>query len=339
MGKRIRLMLADGAGHKVTPRFSKAPAAQAFDLVIPADGTAAAQLAVAADVDAIITYQTEISAAVIRAAPALKFIQKHGRNCRSIDVAAASERGVRVATMPLMRNVTVAEHALALMLACARKVLDGHRAVSGATYRQMGLAPVVTTQSDYRKNWAGIEGVTELFKAAVGIVGMGDIGMEIAQRCRAFGMAVNYHQRTRHPASIEDLLGVHYQSLDELLSASDFIVLVIPHTPESEGMIDARALALMKPSAVLINVGRGGLIDEAALIAALDKKQIAMAGLDVYRMEPLPAASPLRGLPNVVLLPHTGGGSYRSWEIDVPASMQNIGRFFAGEQADGIINA
>ncbi len=338
MSKRIRLMLADGAGHKVTPRFSKSPAAQAFDLVVPADGTEAAHLAVAADVDAIITYQTAISAALIRGAPALKFIQKHGRNCRSIDVAVASERGIPVATMPLMRNVTVAEHALALMLACARKVLDGHRAVSGASYQQMGLESVVTTQNDYRKNWAGIAGVTELFKAAVGIIGMGDIGMEIAQRCRAFGMTVNYHQRTRHPAAIENLLGVHYQSLDELLAASDFIVLVIPHTPESEGMIDARALALMKPSTILINVGRGGLIDEAALIAALEKKQIAMAGLDVYRMEPLPAVSPLRGLSNVVLLPHTGGGSYRSWEIDVPASMQNIDRFFAGETVDGVIN-
>jgi phosphoglycerate dehydrogenase-like enzyme len=94
----------------------------------------------------------------------------------------------------------------------------------------------------------------------------------------------------------------------------------------------------MKPSATLINVGRGGLVDEEALIAALQGNRIAMAGLDVYRTEPLPAASPLRTLPNVVLLPHTGGGSYRSWEIDVPASLRNIQRFFAGERAEGIVN-
>jgi lactate dehydrogenase-like 2-hydroxyacid dehydrogenase len=336
--KRIRLMLADGATHKVTPRFGKPPAAQDFDLVTPADGSEAAQLAVAGDVDAIITYQTPVSGAVIRGAPALKFIQKHGRNCRSIDVAAASERGVRVAVMPLMRNVTVAEHAMSLLLACARKVIDGHRAVTTASYQQQGLEPTVTTQDDYRKNWAGIAGVTELFKSTVGIVGMGDIGMEIAHRCRAFGMTVNYHQRTRHPASVEDLLGISYLPLDDLLSSSDYIVLVIPHTPESEGIINARALARMKPSAVIVNVGRGGLIDEAALVAALENKQIAMAGLDVYRMEPLPVASRLRELPNVVLLPHTGGGSYRSWEIDVPASLANISRFFAGGKADGIIN-
>ena len=90
---------------------------------------------------------------------------------------------------------------------------------------------------------------------------------------------------------------------------------------------------------ILVNVGRGGLIDEDALIAALENRRIAMAGLDVYRMEPLPEASRLRELPNVVLLPHTAGGSYRSWEIDVPASMQNISRFFADGKAAGVINA
>ena len=113
---------------------------------------------------------------------------------------------------------------------------------------------------------------------------------------------------------------------------------MIPHTPESEGLIGDRELARMKPSVTLINVGRGGLVDEEALIAALQSKRIAMAGLDVYRNEPLPAASPLRTLPNVVLLPHTGGGSYRSWEIDIPASLRNIQQFFTGEKAEGIIN-
>jgi phosphoglycerate dehydrogenase-like enzyme len=94
----------------------------------------------------------------------------------------------------------------------------------------------------------------------------------------------------------------------------------------------------MKPSATLINVGRGGLIDEDALVDALHAQRIAMAGLDVYRREPLPAESPLRALPNVVLLPHTGGGSYRSWEIDLPAVLRNIALFFEG-RAEGIINS
>jgi phosphoglycerate dehydrogenase-like enzyme len=209
--------------------------------------------------------------------------------------------------------------------------------VTEAVYRQMELEPVLTAQRTYRANWARIEGMGELFGATVGIVGMGDIGMEIAKRCRAFAMQVVYHQRTRHPQTIEDALGMHYSSLDELLSAADYVVLVLPHTPETDGIIGARELALMKPAATLINVGRGGLIDEEALVDALRNERIAMAGLDVYRREPLPAESPLRSLPNVVLLPHTGGGSYRSWEIDTPAVLRNIALFFEGN-AKGIIS-
>ena len=95
----------------------------------------------------------------------------------------------------------------------------------------------------------------------------------------------------------------------------------------------------MKPTATLINVARGGVVDEDALVLALQEGQIGMAGLDVYREEPLPASSPLRGLPNAVLLPHTGGGSYRSWEIDLPAVLGNIFRFFRGEKLSGVDNA
>jgi len=123
------------------------------------------------------------------------------------------------------------------------------------------------------------------------------------------------------------------------LSVSDYIVLVVPHTPETEGMIGENELSRMKPSAILINVGRGALIEEDALVAALQDGRIAMAALDVYRREPLPASSPLRTLPNVVLLPHTGGGSYRFRETDIPASLRNIEKFFAGEGAGGIVNA
>ena len=339
MGERIKLMLADGAARKFTRRLRESPAAGAFDLIIPEDDSEAAQLASAPQADAMLVYQAEVPASVIRAATALKFIQKHGLNCRNIDVAAATARNVRVATVPLLRNVTVAEHALALMLACARKVVPGHLAVSGAVYQSMGLEPAATTQRNYSSNWARIEGVTELFHATVGIVGMGDIGSEIAKRCRAFGMPLCYYQRTRHPAAVEESLGVRYLPFDELLAVSDYVVLVVPHTPETEGLINARALARMKPAATLINVGRGGLVDEQALYEALRDKRIAMAGLDVYRNEPLPVSSPLRTLPNVVLLPHTGGGSYRSREVDVPASLGNIQRFFSGQGAGGIVNA
>jgi phosphoglycerate dehydrogenase-like enzyme len=339
MGERVRLMVADGAAGKFALRVRESPDARPFSLIIPEDDSEAALLTSAPDADAILCYKAEIPGSVIRVARSLKLIQKHGLNCRNIDVAVATQRNVRVATMPLLRNVTVAEHALALMLACARKVIPGHRSVTQAVYQEMGLEPVVTSQRNYRSNWAGIKGVAELFHATVGIVGMGDIGMEIAKRCRAFGMNLCYCQRTPHPNAMEVALGIRYLPLDDLLSVSDYVVLVIPHTPESEGLIGARELARMKPSATLINVGRGGLVDEEALIAALQSSRLAMAGLDVYRTEPLPASSPLRALPNAILLPHTGGGSYRSRDVDIPASLRNIQRFFTGEGAEGIINA
>ena len=339
MVERIRLMVADGAKSRLADRVREAPDAQPFKLIMPENDTEAALLACASEADAMLSWQAALPASVIQAAPSLKFIQKHGLNCRHIDVAAATARNVRVATMPLMRNVTVAEHALALMLACAHKVVPGHRAVADAVYQQMGLAPIVTSQWNFKLNWAGIKGLTELFQSTVGIVGMGDIGMEIARRCRVFGMNVCYYQRSPHDSATEVALGIHYLPLEQILSISDYVVLIIPHTPESEGLIGARELALMKPTATLVNVGRGGLIDEAALIAALQEKPQMMAGLDVYRNEPLPAASALRNLPNVVLLPHTGGGSQRSWEVDMPASLRNIQRFFSGQGVENIVNA
>lgn len=338
MGQPIRLLLPDGAASKFVQRIRSSPESATFQLIVPDSDAESALLAAAGDADAILSYQAAVPASIIESAPALRLIQKHGLNCRNIDVAAATARLIPVATVPLMRNVTVAEHALALMLACARKVIPGHHAVSSAAYRDMGLEPVLTTQRNYRANWAGIKGVTELFNATVGIVGMGDIGMEIARRCQAFGMSIAYFQRKPHSDTIEKTLGVRYLQLDDLLSQSDYVVLVIPHTPESDKLIAARQLQRMKPSACLINVGRGGLVDEASLADALEQGVIAMAGLDVYPVEPLPDTSRLRTLPNVVLLPHTGGGSYRSWEIDIPASLGNIRQFFVDGRATGVIN-
>jgi phosphoglycerate dehydrogenase-like enzyme len=162
--------------------------------------------------------------------------------------------------------------------------------------------------------------------------------MEIAKRCRAFGMEIFYHQRLPHAPDVEEMSGARFLPLGDLLARVDYLVLVLPHTPESEGMIGAAELARMKPSATLINVARGAIVDEDALIEALRTGRLAMAGLDVFREEPLPASSLLCGLPNVVLAPHTGGGSYRSRTLDRPAGVANILRFFRGERPQGIVN-
>ena len=299
-------------------------------LAFPPDNALESLMTLAPECEAMLCYQAPVSATLINAAPHLRFIQKHGLNCRNIALGAARERGIPVATQPLIRNITVAEHALALMLACSRKLIKGHQTVTEAGYAAMGLAPMLTSQTNYRANWAGITGLVELYRATAGIVGMGDIGIEIAKRCRVFGMNLVYHQRTRLDHATETDLSLSYAGLDELLARADFVMLALPHTPQTEGLINVRTLALMKPSATLINMGRGGLVDEAALAHALQSGEIAMAALDVYQREPLPADSPLLNLPNVVLTPHLGGGSYRSWEMDMPASLANIRDYFAG---------
>jgi phosphoglycerate dehydrogenase-like enzyme len=301
-----------------------------MELAFPPDSAPESLVKLAPECEALLCYQALVSAALINAAPHLRFIQKHGLNCRNIALDAARERGIPVATQPLIRNITVAEHALGLMLACSRKLITGHQTVTEAGYAAMGLAPMLTSQTHYRANWAGITGMVELYRATAGIVGMGDIGIEIAKRCRVFGMNLVYHQRTRLDHATETDLNLSYAGLDELLATADFVMLALPHTPQTEGLINARTLALMKPTATLINMGRGGLVDEAALAHALQFGQIAMAALDVYQREPLPANSPLLKLPNVVLTPHLGGGSYRSWEMDMPASLANIQNYFAG---------
>jgi phosphoglycerate dehydrogenase-like enzyme len=339
MSRSLRLLITDNASSRFVFHLHEARAEEQFELLIPREGGEAELLTLAPHADAAVCYQAPLAGAVIEAAGELRLIQKHGLNCRNIDIAAAARRNIPVATLPLMRNVTVAEHALALMLACARKLVPAHHAVTGAAYRAQNLKPIITTQRDYRSNWTGLQGLTELFHAKVGIVGMGDIGMEIAKRCRAFELEILYFQRSRLDAAAEQALGMRHAPLDALLSEADFVVLAVPHTPHTERMIDAKALARMKPTATLINVGRGGLIDEDALADALRHQRIAMAGLDVYHMEPLPVDSPLLELQNVVLQPHTGGGSYRSWEIDIPALLANIQRFFATGRTSGLLTA
>ena len=331
MSDKIRLLVTDdGTSGHFLKRVRENTAAAPFTITAPEAAGEDALLALAPEADAILCYKARLSAAVIRAARDVKYIQKHGLNCKNIDLEAARERGIPLGTQSLMRNATVAEQALVLMLCCERKTILGQKAVEAGVYREMGQEPVATSQWNIRPNWPEITGVAELFGQSVGIIGLGDIGMDIAKRCLAFDMEIFYHQRTRHAPDVEAEYQAAYLGFDELMARVDYLVLVLPHTEESAGMIGAEQLARMKNTATLINVGRGALVDEEALAQALRAGEIAMAGLDVYRYEPLPADSPLIGMPNAVLLPHTGGGSNRQWDVDIPASLGKIAAFFGG---------
>ncbi|MEA2983950.1 MAG: glyoxylate reductase [Alphaproteobacteria bacterium] len=338
MDRPIRLLL-DSESEGLVQRVSELPESCQFDLLSYLGQGTQKLNELIANADAVYIYKDELSGEAIRSAPALRFIQKHGLNCKNVDVAAAAERGIPVATMPLFRNVAVAEHAFALMIACAHKLLPGHRSVENAVYHELGLSPIRTSQRGIRGNWAKIQGVIELMGASVGIIGLGDIGMEFARRCRAFGMDVFYHQRTRHLPDVEKAYEAAYLPLHDLLKNVDYVTLILPHTPQTEKMIGAAEFAMMKPTATLINVARGGIVDEPALVDALSRGVIGMAGLDVFHEEPLPDTSPLLRMSNVVLTPHLGGGSYQGREADYRAALTNILQFFRGEKPAGVLNA
>ena len=289
--------------------------------------------------DVLLTGRRRIEAELIAATPDLRFIQVQGRAPWAVDRDAATRAAIPVSVLPHRGAIAVAEQAWALMLGLYRKLVPGHRGTMEAAYRQFGTEPIVTSERKIAFNWLRFDDIGQLHGKTLGLVGLGDIGLEVARRARAFDMEIVYHTRSSLPASHEALVPARYATLDEMLAESDVVSLHAPHTPETENMIDAEALALMKPSAILINTARGGLIDETALADALREGRLAGAGLDAFVEEPLPAGHALLDRPNVLLSPHVGGGTgggQRGMIQDVVANLQRVG---AGEPPRGLVKA
>ncbi len=271
------------------------------------DGRELAQAAARAD--ALVTVTRRVDADLIAAAPRLRLVQVQGRAPWAVDLDAAAAAGVPVSMLPHRGAIAVAEQTIALMLGLCRKVVPGHLGTRDADYRSLGTEPVRTTERIIAFNWLRYPDVHQLHGRVLGLVGLGGIGLEVARRARAFDMDVVYCKRSPLPPAHEAMAGVRHLPLTELLAASDVVSLHAPHTHETEGLIDAAALRRMKPTAILINTARGGLVDEAALTEALHGGRIAGAGLDVFVEEPLPHGNPLADAPNVLLSPHVGGGT------------------------------
>lgn len=218
--------------------------------------------------------------------PSLIVIARNGVGYDRIDVNTATERGIWVTMTPVKELFhAVAEHAISLMMCLARKICIADRHVR-------------------RGGWLydSLRGLS-LVDKIVGIIGLGRIGSEIARRARALGMRVLYYSKSRKP-ELEERLGIEYAGLEALLSLSDFVVIAVPLTEETENMIGEGELKTMKDSAYLINVSRGAVVDRNALIKALRERWIAGAALDVFHIEPLPRDDPLLELENVILTPH-----------------------------------
>ena len=248
-----------------------------------------------------------VDEAVFDAAPSLRLVQRLGRRLHDIDLDAARRREVAVCWWPLPQTVMVAEHAMAMILALAKRLRDSmHVLVADADWGE----PRRCDADTFAINWSNRTGITGLSGATVGIVAMGEIGTELAGRLQAFGCDVVYHNRRRLPADEESRLGVRHASLDALLGASDVVVLLVPHSPTTVGMTDAAFCATMQPGALLVSCGASTTLDEEAVAAAYRSGHLGGVATDGHRWEPVRPGDPLVTLArdpaaNVVLTPHS----------------------------------
>jgi glyoxylate reductase len=248
----------------------------------------------AAGCHGLLTLLTDrVDADLLDAAPDLFVVSNMATGFDNIDVAAASKRSVLVTRTPGVLTETTADFTFALLLAAARRITEADRYVRAGRWRTWG--PSILLGRD-------VHGAT------LGIVGLGEIGTEVARRARGFGMRVLYHSRTRKPA-LERRLRLTFASFDEVLRESDFVTLHVPLTDETRGLIGRRELRLMKNTAILVNTSRGPLVDHDALRDALKWNRIGGAALDVTDPEPLPAGDPLLDFENIVVAPHIASAS------------------------------
>ena len=250
----------------------------------------------AAQVEGLLTLLTDpINTSVIEAGAAnrLKVISQMAVGFDNIDIKTATEKGIPVGNTPGVLTETTADFAWSLLMAAARRVVEGHNEVQRCIWRPWG--PNVLCGAD-------------VYGSTLGLIGFGRIGQAMARRARGFNMRVLYTQRHRD-LKAEAELGAEYMPLDQLLSASDFVSLHAYLSPEAKGMIGAQQFALMKPGAVFINTARGAMVDHEALHQALLSGRIAAAALDVFDPEPAPASHPTLSLPQVIITPHIASAS------------------------------
>jgi len=261
----------------------------------------------AAEASALIA-MAPVPAEVIAALPKLRLIAAYGVGTDKIDFAAARARGVAVTNTPGPTDGCVADMAFGLLLAAARGIVAGDRFVREGRWRA-GAWPLMP----------------RIHSRTMGILGMGRIGQAIARRAAAFDMTVLYHNRRPVPGVAQG----YRDSVVALARDSDILVVACPGGAATRHLVDAAALAALGPRGIVVNIARGTVIDEAALVAALQDGTIAAAGLDVFEHEPqVPAA--LAVLPNVVLMPHRGGGTIETWEECADMVIANLKAHFAG---------
>jgi phosphoglycerate dehydrogenase-like enzyme len=303
----MRVLLHYDAGPALRARLAALPG---LEVSVVAEGDDAALAAALPGTEVLWHVLQPCTAALIAAAPRLRLIQKIGVGVNTIDLDAARARGIAVCNLPGSNARAVAEMALLLMLAALRRLPQFD---AGLRAGRWGAAPAVQDR------------LGELGGKTVGLVGFGAVPAVLAPVLAALGCRVLYTARTPRDAPYE------FRALDALLAESDIVSLHVPQTAETAGMIDAAAIARMKPGAILVNTARGGLVDEAALLAALRAGQLGAAGLDVFATEPTPADNPLLALDNVVVAPHVAWVTSGTFARSFDTAAANVRRLAAGE--------
>ena len=260
-------------------------------------------------IDAIYTYgHPHLDGAMLDRLPGVRVISNYGVGVDHINVGDAADRGIPVGNTPHILDGATADAAFALLLAAARRVVEGDRYARSDSFLHYDPGYMLGR---------------EAHSSTLGIVGLGSIGRQVARRARGFDMRVLYRNRRRRLRD-EQELGVEYVSLNDLLRRSDYVVLTCPLTDETRHLIDAAALRRMKTTATLVNIARGPVVDTQALYEALRAGEIASAGLDVTDPEPLPRDHPLLGLDNVTILPHLGSATIETRDKMAEMSVKNL---------------
>lgn len=273
--------------------------------------------------DGLLGASLKLDAHLLALAPRLKVVSSVSVGVDNYDIDALTQRGILLTNTPDVLTETTADTGFALIMATARRVVE--------------LASMVR-DGQWTQNIGPSHFGTDVHGKTLGIIGMGRIGEALAQRGHfGFGMPVLYHSHSRKPA-VEDRFGAQYRSLEALLREADFVCLTLPLTAETEGLIGAEQFAQMRPETIFINIARGKVVDEQALIEALRKGQIRAAGLDVFEHEPVAADSPLLGFANVVATPHMGSATHETREAMARRAVENMISALAGERPKDLVN-
>lgn len=315
----MKLLVITDCDHDSLEPEHEVAAAHGVELAVSPSPSLDDIVAAAANADGIVVQYAKITADLMDRLPNLKAIGRYGVGVDTIDVPAATERGIAVCSVPDYGTESVSDHAIGLALAVARGIPRLDRGIRAGSADFVPVKPLF-----------GFAGRT------FGVVGLGLIGAATARKAKGLGYEVIAHDPILEPGTVRD--GVEVVSFDEVLERSHVVSLHTPLSAETHHLVGAAELAKLRPDAILVNTSRGGVVDTAALVEALEQGAIYGAGLDVHEQEPLPAGHALTGFDNVVLTPHTAWYTEESYFELKRRVVENVARVVLGERPRNILN-